>query len=77
MRVGGQRHALDILPPGKTQYSLCRRLGGPQGRSGRVRKISPPTGFDPPTVQPIAILYSTKKFAFISVCLNFFVWELF
>jgi len=22
--------------------SLCRRLGGPQGRSGRVREISPP-----------------------------------
>jgi hypothetical protein len=27
--------------PGKTQYPLYRRLGGPQGRSGRVRKISP------------------------------------
>jgi hypothetical protein len=27
-----------------------RRLGGPQGRSGRVRKISPPPGFDPRTV---------------------------
>jgi len=30
--------------PGKeTRYPLYRRLGGPQGRSGRVRKISPPT----------------------------------
>ena len=29
------------LPPGKTQYPLYRRLGGPQGRSGQVRKISP------------------------------------
>ena len=29
--------------PGKeTQYLLYSRLGGPQGRSGRVRKISPP-----------------------------------
>ena len=27
------------LPPGKTLYPLYRRLGGPQGRSGR-RKIS-------------------------------------
>jgi hypothetical protein len=26
---------------------LYRRLGGPQGRSRRVRKISPPPGFDP------------------------------
>jgi len=31
------------LPPGKTRYPLYRRLGGPQGRSGQVRKISPPT----------------------------------
>jgi hypothetical protein len=30
------------LPPGKTRYTLYRRLGGPQGRSGQVRKISPP-----------------------------------
>ena len=29
--------------PGKTRYPLYRRLGGPQGRSGRVRKTSPPT----------------------------------
>jgi hypothetical protein len=32
------------LPPGKTRYPLYRRLDGPQGRSGQVRKISPPTG---------------------------------
>jgi len=43
------------LPPGKTQYRLYRMLGGPQGRSGQVRKISPPPGFDPRTVQPVAI----------------------
>ena len=30
----------------------------PQGRSGRVRNISPPTGFDPRTVQPIASRYT-------------------
>ena len=29
-----------FLTPGKTRYPLYRRLGGPQGRSGR-RKISP------------------------------------
>jgi hypothetical protein len=30
---------------GKTGYPLYRRLGGPQGWSGRVRKILPPTRF--------------------------------
>jgi hypothetical protein len=42
------------LLPGKTWYPLYRRLVGPQGRSGQVRKILPPPGFDPRTVQPIA-----------------------
>ena len=41
------------LPPRKTRYPLYRRLGGPQGRCGQVRKISPPLGFDPRTVQPV------------------------
>jgi hypothetical protein len=45
------------LPLGKTQYSLYRRLGGPQGQSGQVREISPPPGFDPQTVQPVASRY--------------------
>jgi len=48
MGVGGQRHAPAALPPEKTRYLLYRRLGGPQDRSGRVRKISPPTGIRPP-----------------------------
>jgi hypothetical protein len=38
-----------------TRYPLYRRLGEPHGRSGRVRKISPQPGFDPRTVQPVAI----------------------
>jgi hypothetical protein len=42
---GGQHHAPAALPPGKTRYPLYRRLGGPQGQTGRVRKISPPPGF--------------------------------
>jgi hypothetical protein len=37
--VGGQHHAPAALPPGKTRYPSYRRLGGPQDRSGRVRKI--------------------------------------
>ena len=49
MGVGGQRYAPAALPPGKTRYPLYRRVGGSQDRSGRVRKISPPLGFDPLT----------------------------
>ena len=33
---------------------LCKRLGGTQIRSGPVRRISPPPGFDPRVVQPVA-----------------------
>jgi len=39
--VGGQRHAPAALPPGKTRYPFFKRLLGPQGRSGKLRKISP------------------------------------
>ena len=46
------------LLPGKTRYPLYRRLGGPQGQYGQVRKISPPPGFDPRTVQPVASRYT-------------------
>ena len=46
------------LPPGKSRYPLYRRLGGPQDRSGQVRKISPPPGFDPRTVQPVVSRYT-------------------
>ena len=46
------------LPPGKTRYPLYRSLVGPQGRSGQVRKISSTLGFDPWTVQPVAIRYT-------------------
>ena len=48
MGVGGQHHAPAALPPGRTRYPLYMRLGGPQGRSGRVRKISPTTGIRSP-----------------------------
>ena len=34
------------LPPGKSRYPFYRRLGGPQGRSGRAENLVP-TGFDP------------------------------
>jgi hypothetical protein len=56
--VGGQRQAPAALPPRMAQYPLYRGLGGPQGRSGQVRKISPPPRFDPRTVQPVASRYT-------------------
>ena len=59
--VGGQRHAPAALPPGKTRYPLCRRLGGSQGWSGRARKISPPPGFALRTVQPVASRYTWRR----------------
>jgi hypothetical protein len=46
------------LPPGKIWYHLYRRLGGPQSQSGQVRKILPPPGFNPRTIQPIASRYT-------------------
>jgi len=49
------------LSPGKSRYQLYRRLGGAQGRSGQVRKISPPPGFDSRTVQPVACRYPTHR----------------
>ena len=40
--------AVNALPSGKTRYPLHWRLGVPQGRFGRARKISPPTGIRSP-----------------------------
>ena len=56
--VGGQHHAPAALPPIKTRYPMYRRLGGLQGRSGRMRKISPSLGFDPRTVQSVVSRYT-------------------
>ena len=47
-----------LYTPGKTRYPLYRRLGGPQGRSGEVRKISPPTRIRSRTVQPVVSRYT-------------------
>jgi len=43
---------------GNTRDSFYRMLGRSQGRSGRVRKILPPPGFNPRTVQPVASSYT-------------------
>ena len=44
----------------ETRYPLYRMVSGSQGRSGRVRKISPfpLPGFDTRTVQPVASSYT-------------------
>ena len=54
MGLGGQRHGPAVLPPEKTHCTV----GGPQGRYGRVRKISHPPGFGPRTVRPVASRYT-------------------
>jgi hypothetical protein len=46
------------LYPRKDPVPIYRRLGGPQGRSGRVQNISLPPGFDPRIVQPVASRYT-------------------
>jgi len=56
--VGGKRNAPTALLPEKTRYPLYTRLGGPQSRSGQVRKISHSPGFDPRTAQPVASRYT-------------------
>jgi len=59
-----------FTPVKVTQFPLYRRLGGPQGRSERVRKISPPPGFDPRTVQPVASRYTdwAIPYSFVRAC---------
>jgi len=47
-----------LFTQGKTRYPLYRRLGKTQGRSGEMRKISPPPGLDPRAVQPVASQYT-------------------
>ena len=65
--VGGQHHGPAALTAGKTRYPLYRRLGGPQGRSGRVRKISPPLGFDLRTVHPVASRYIPTELSRLTI----------
>ena len=54
MRVGGQRHDPAALSPGKRPANHC--TGGWVGPKARLDGCgkSPPTRFDPQTVQPVA-----------------------
>jgi hypothetical protein len=58
MGVGDQRHGSAAVITGKNRYTLYRRLGGPQGRSGWVWKVSPPPGLDPRIVHSVASRYT-------------------
>jgi len=59
-----------LYPPRKTRYPLCRRLGGSQGRSGLVWKISLPPGFDPRTIQSIASSYTDCAIKLYQIKIN-------
>jgi hypothetical protein len=50
-------HPGRTLPPGKTRYPLHRRLGGPQGSSGRAENLVP-TGIRSRTVHPAVTRYT-------------------
>ena len=56
-----------FTPGTETGYPLYRRLSVPLGRSGRVRKISPPPGFDTRTVQPVTTTLSWPVMKFLKV----------
>ena len=56
-------------------------VGGTQRRSGQVRKISPPPGFDPFTVQPVASRYTDLyiyvyiyTYTYIYICIYMYVY---
>jgi len=53
MGVGSQCHGPAALHLGNNRYPLYRSLGGPQGWSGQVWKISFPPGVDSWIVQPV------------------------
>jgi len=57
MGWGYQPHAPTASTPGKDPVPIVQEAGGPRaGLDGQ--KISPPPGFDPRTVQPVASRYT-------------------
>jgi len=75
INLGARREWLNIatswttLPTRKeTRYPLCRVLGGPPVRSGQVRKISPPPGFDPDRPACSEWLYWLSHLWFTQFC---------
>jgi hypothetical protein len=59
MGEGDQRHAPAALPRERSgTHCIGGWGGGTQGRYRRVKKISPPTGFDPRIVLSVASRYT-------------------
>ena len=66
MPVSGQRHALAAYPQERPHTHRIGGWMGPQGRSGEVRKISLPPGFDPRTIQSLYRLrYAGPQYMYI------------
>jgi len=51
------------LPPGKTRDPFYRKLGGPQGRSGRAENLVP-TGIRSRTAQPAVSRYLVTSYKY-------------
>ena len=49
-----------LFTPGKDPVPIVQEAGWAQGRSGQVRKILAPPGFDPQTTQPVASHYTNN-----------------
>jgi hypothetical protein len=65
MEVSGRLHASAAVPPGIKPpcYSLDRRLGEPQirsGRGGEEKNSYPLSGLEPSIIQPVAQRYTTE-----------------
>ena len=58
MGMGGQHQTLAAILPGLTQYPFYWGLDGPQGQSGWVQNVSPPSGYTSWTMHPIASCYT-------------------
>ena len=58
MWVGRQSHDQAALHLVQSGCPLCKKLDGPEDRSGRVRKYLTPQEFDPRFVHPVASRYT-------------------
>jgi len=71
------------LPPGKTRYPFYRRLGGPQGRSGRAENLVP-TVIQSRTIQPIVSRYTdwatqpthTHTHIYVNIYIYIYIYQL-
>ena len=63
------------LPPGKTRYPFCRRLGGPHGHSGRAENLVP-TGIRSRTVQPVLSFYTDwALYMCMHICIYIYMYQ--